>query len=83
MANIEKRERNRDIVQLFKVGWTKYAIGKLVCMDKSNVRRVVIRDFDKYPSPTVDDLRMIEGKYKIKVGEIKNIVSPVEKQEKI
>lgn len=71
MANTEKKERNKDIVQLFKVGWTKYAIAKLFNMDKANTRKVIVRDLEKYPPPTVDELRKIEIKYSTKVGEIK------------
>jgi len=66
----EKKERNKDVIQLFKVGWKKRTIAKAMKVDRANLNKVVKRDFNKYSSPTVDELRSIEKKYGIKIGEI-------------
>lgn len=72
----EFKDRNKDIVQLFRIGWGKYALAILFNIEKSNIRRLIVRDFNKYPHPSLDELKIIEEKYSIKIEELKVVDSP-------
>lgn len=72
----ELKDRNKDIVQLYKIGWRKIDIANLFHLEKSNNSKLIRRDFDKYPYPTLEELNSIEQRYQIKVGDIKRIESP-------
>lgn len=72
----EHKERNKDIVQLFKVGFPRPIICRTFNMDKRNLKRLAMRDWDKYPQPTLDELKVIEEKYHLKVGELKVVNKP-------
>ena len=38
---------------------------------------MAIRDWEKYSQPTLDELKIIEEKYHIKIGEIKILEKPI------
>jgi hypothetical protein len=68
-------QRNKLVVQLYKIGWSKYSIAQLFeekgiikKWDKFNIYNILSRDFGKYAIPTEQEISIIEQKYKIKLG---------------
>lgn len=72
----EKYERNKDIVQLYKIGFHRPLIIKTFGIEKRNLKRLLIRDWDKYPLPDPREMWEMEVKYQIKIGPIKQVDKP-------
>lgn len=69
--------RNKAIIQLLKLGWTKHAVAQLFQKfgwGKSAIYLVMRRDWDKYNLPTSDELKEISDKYHISIKEFNSKV---------
>lgn len=73
----ENKDRNKDIIQLAKVGQSRVTLSKIFNVEKRNLKRLLVRDWDKYSPATLDELKAMEIKYSIKIGEIKNVEKPI------
>lgn len=75
MPQPEKTGRNRDIIQLKKIGWSQYALAKHFNIEKRNLKRLLKRDWDKYPYPNIEDLKSIEERNNISISpEVKAVI---------
>ncbi len=72
-----KKERNKEIVQLAKVGFPRLELSKIYKIEKRNLKRLIIRDWDKYEAPTLLELKTLEKIHGIVVGTIIAAEKPV------
>ena len=66
-----KNNRNKAIVQLYKLGNTKHSILLLFPeMGKRNLYAVIKRDYNRYPLPSAEEIKRLAEEYSLTVENI-------------